>query len=171
MTTLSLTIEKLIDTDIDVLRRLAQKIWYAHYSTILSNEQIEYMLGIMYGIEVIEREIHDEGILYDKVLQSSELVGFLSYGREAKENSNRMKLHKCYLSPALHGVGYGQIMLAHISNEGRKMGFSEVVLNVNKQNAKAIKAYQKFGFKIIGAEINDIGRGFVMDDYVMGYNL
>lgn len=171
MTTSSLTIEKLLDTDVDDLRRIAREIWYAHYPTILSTEQIEYMLDMMYGPGVIEREMRHEGVFYDKVLKGSQLVGFISYGPEGKENSTRMKLHKCYLSPSLHGLGYGQMMLARACNKAREMGFSEVILNVNKNNQKAIGAYQKFGFRIIAVETNDIGCGFVMDDYVMGYSL
>ena len=171
MTTSSLMIEKLLDTDVDHLRSIAREIWYGHYPAILSTEQIEYMLDMMYGPGVIEREMHHEGIFYDKVLKGGELVGFISYGPEGKENSTRMKLHKCYLSPSLHGFGYGQMMLAHACNKAREMSFSEVILNVNKNNKKAIGAYQKFGFRIIGSETNEIGRGFVMDDYVMEYRL
>ena len=42
-----------------------------------------------------------------------------------------------------------------------------LVLAVNKANAKAISAYTKYGFRIREAIVQDIGGGFVMDDYVM----
>lgn len=43
----------------------------------------------------------------------------------------------------------------------------KVVLNVNKQNAKAIRAYRRAGWSITEEVVNDIGRGYVMDDFVM----
>ena len=39
-------------------------------------------------------------------------------------------------------------------------------LNVNKYNP-TIDIYEHLGFRIIESEVNDIGKGYVMDDYVM----
>ena len=44
---------------------------------------------------------------------------------------------------------------------------STLILNVNKNNVQAIRAYEKNGFAIREAVVVDIGGGFVMDDYVM----
>ena len=40
-------------------------------------------------------------------------------------------------------------------------------LAVNKRNEKAIGSDKKYGFVVREAIVDDIGRGFVMDDYVM----
>ena len=47
------------------------------------------------------------------------------------------------------------------------MRATTLILNVNKNNGQAIRAYEKRGFAIREAVVNDIGRGYVMDDYVM----
>ena len=49
----------------------------------------------------------------------------------------------------------------------RDQGCSRLVLAVNKRNANAIAAYRKHGFVIGQSVVKDIGRGFVMDDYLM----
>ena len=41
------------------------------------------------------------------------------------------------------------------------------MLAVNKNNATAIAAYLKHGFRIADAVVKEIGGGFVMDDYIM----
>ncbi|MFM2062322.1 MAG: hypothetical protein RLZZ507_1992 [Cyanobacteriota bacterium] len=164
-------IEKLLDTDFEELRKVSQEIWYAHYSQIISIEQIEYMLDKMYGIGVIEKEIYQLGIFYDKVVKDNQMVGYLSYGAEIKDNINCLKLHKCYLLPALHGFGYGQIMLSHVCQKAKEMNLQKIILNVNKRNEKGIKAYTRFGFEIIESKVIDFGGGFVMDDYIMGYEI
>ena len=40
-------------------------------------------------------------------------------------------------------------------------------LTVNKYNEMGIRAYQAKGFETIESVETDIGRGFIMDDYVM----
>ena len=44
-------------------------------------------------------------------------------------------------------------------------------LTVNKHNNGTIAVYKKFGMKIIRSQVTDIGNGFVMDDYVFGYDI
>jgi RimJ/RimL family protein N-acetyltransferase len=46
-----------------------------------------------------------------------------------------------------------------------------LILNVNKQNLRAIRAYERNGFFVREAVVVDIGGGFVMDDYVMAKRL
>ncbi|MTJ51777.1 GNAT family N-acetyltransferase [Anabaena sp. UHCC 0253] len=167
----SITITKLLNTDLEELRKISREIWYNHYSTIISNAQIEYMLDKMYGIGVIENEIYEQGIFYDQVLHNSELVGYLSYSSEIMNNMSYLKLHKCYLLTSLHGFGYGQMMLSHIYEKAKNMNLQQIILNVNKRNEKGIKAYSRFGFKIIDSQVIDFGGGFVMDDYIMGYDI
>jgi ribosomal protein S18 acetylase RimI-like enzyme len=157
----SITITKLLDSDLEELRKVSQEIWYSHYSSILSHAQIEYMLTKMYGTGVID----------DKVLHNSKLVGYLSYSSEIIDNISYLKLHKCYLSPSLHGFGYGQKMLFHIYQKAQAMKLKKIILNVNKRNEKGIKAYSRFGFRIIDSQVIDFGSGFVLDDYIMGYEL
>jgi ribosomal protein S18 acetylase RimI-like enzyme len=166
-----ITITKLLDADLEELRKVSREIWFTHYPTIISNEQIEYMLTKMYGTGVIENEIYNQGIFYDQVLHNSQLVGYLSYGAEMMDNISYLKLHKCYLLPSLHGFGYGQKMLFHIYQKAQAMKLKKIILNVNKRNEKGIKAYSRFGFRIIDSQVIDFGNGFVLDDYIMGYDI
>ena len=82
-----------------------------------------------------------------------------------------MKLHKLYLSASCHGKGIGSRMLSHAKEAAKRLGAGELLLNVNKNNARAIKAYKRNGFSLIREEKNPIGNGFFMDDYVFGIKL
>ena len=44
---------------------------------------------------------------------------------------------------------------------------SHLSLRVNKNNHQALAAYQKYGFSRASDVIEDIGGGFVMDDYIL----
>ena len=58
-------------------------------------------------------------------------------------------------------------MLAHVEQQALVRGLRAVRLNVNKYNTKSIAAYRKSGYEVIDTVVADIGRGYVMDDYIM----
>jgi GNAT superfamily N-acetyltransferase len=143
---------------------LAGVIWREYYPAITGTEQIEYMLAWMYSLETMASELRS-GIRYELLLLDGELAGFASFG--PAEEPGTIKLHKLYLLPRYHGQGFGTLLLNHCETEARKLGAHAMTLNVNKGNTKAIAAYQRNGFTIAQSVVNDIGQGFVMDDYVL----
>ena len=63
----------------------------------------------------------------------------------------------------------GQSALAIVAEYARRLGLRAVYLTVNKGNARAIRAYEKFGFVRSGEGVTDIGGGYAMDDYFYEY--
>lgn len=154
--------------DIPLLQQLAREIWYAHYPSIISLQQIEYMLNRMYGAETIDRELTEE-YQWRIIQHEGQPVGFLSFHFE--QQPRKVKLHKLYVLPTYHKKGIGREALQYVIDYAMQMNATAVYLTVNKKNEKAIAAYLKAGFHIERSEIFDIGQGFFMDDYVMQYNL
>jgi ribosomal protein S18 acetylase RimI-like enzyme len=157
------------EADLPAISKLAGIIWRACYPGIITRAQIDFMLARMYALDAMRGEIQSQEIRYDRLLAGNELVGFASYG--PTEQPGIFKLHKIYLHPAWHGRGPGSLLLQHCEREVRKLGASRLILNVNKNNTKAIAAYQRNGFTITDSVITNIGGGFVMDDYIMAKNL
>jgi len=147
------------------LAKLAGVIWRQSYPGIISHAQIEYMLAKMYSLATLREEIQSLGIRFERLLVNGNLVGFASLGPTA--DPGVVKLHKCYLLPELHGRGLGSRLLQHCEREARRLGARRLILAVNKQNTKAVTAYQRNGFTVVEAISADIGDGFVMDDYLM----
>lgn len=63
--------------------------------------------------------------------------------------------------------GLGRRLIERVADLARAAGAATLILNVNKRNTQAIRAYERHGFAIRAAVVNDIGNGFVMDDYLM----
>jgi ribosomal protein S18 acetylase RimI-like enzyme len=144
---------------------LAGVIWRACYPAIITSEQIEYMLAKMYSLDVLRAEIQTQGIRYDRLLSSRELSGFASYGPTAEPGV--IKLHKLYLLPSEHGRGWGSRLLQQVEREARASGARRLTLAVNKRNTRVLAAYRSNGFVIMESVVTVIGKGFVMDDYLM----
>jgi GNAT superfamily N-acetyltransferase len=157
------------ETHLPALAELAAVIWRQHYPGIISNSQIDYMLGMAYARDVLRDEIFSQGIHYYRLLVDGRFCGFASVG--PTETDGVMKLHKCYLLPELHGRGLGSRLLRHCEAEARRFGAQRLILAVNKRNAKAIAAYHRNGFAIAQSVAVDIGGGFVMDDFIMGKDI
>lgn len=153
------------NSQLSEISALADTIWREHYASIISQEQIEYMLGKMYDLEVLEHQLRHEQISFDCLRLAGRLIGFSSYG--PTETPREMKLHKLYLLPSEHRKGYGSLLLKHIEGVAVKRGFNCLILAVNKRNYGAIRAYERNGFCVREEIVLDIGGGFVMDDYVM----
>jgi len=151
------------------IRDLAAVIWRACYPGIISQEQISYMLERMYALETLRDEMETQSIRFERMLCGDALVGFAAYGPVAEPKS--WKLHKLYLLPQQHGKGLGSQLLRHCETQAHALGAQRMLLNVNKRNARAIVAYQRNGYVVAEAVRNDIGEGYVMDDFVMVKNL
>lgn len=143
----------------------ARTIWYAHYPAIITPAQIEYMLQQRYRTEVIEAELQRSDVWWELATVQGSAVGFSSCLLTAARAE--MKLDKLYVLPERQGEGVGRALLESVRTRARRLGCTRLVLAVNKRNASAIAAYRSWGFRIEDSMVNDIGGGFVMDDYRM----
>lgn len=156
------------ERDLPALAELAGVIWRQHYPGIISLAQIEYMLGKMYDVARLREELRD-GIRFIRLLADGKFIGFASFGPQPEPGV--MKLHKLYLLPEYHGLGYGSRLLNYCEAETRRLGAHRLVLAVNKHNTKAVAAYRRNGFSVTESVITDFGGGYVMDDYIMAKDL
>ncbi len=146
-----------------LIQSIAEKSWAVAYSQILSAEQLEYMLDLFYTLPVLEKTMEEQTFL----LHGTE--GFAAYQLNYPA-VGVCKIHKLYVLPETQGSGAGRKMVEAIAEVALEQGCHQLILNVNKYN-RALGFYQKIGFKIKKEEVIDIGRGFVMDDYVLIKNL
>lgn len=159
-----ITITVLNDTDIETLIVLAHKIWHEHYPGIITVEQIDYMLARGYTRQVIQDEMSCQGVIWLTIRSGETMIGFVALGPHAL---GTMKLHKLYLLPDYHGTGIGARTLAEVEQIARDNDAAMLVLNVNRHNTKAIRAYERAGWHVAEEIVADIGNGYVMDDYLM----
>jgi ribosomal protein S18 acetylase RimI-like enzyme len=153
------------EADIPLIQDLSSRIWREHYPGIITHDQIDYMLGTMYAANTIRDDVLNKGYRYVLVMRENEAVGYIAYRFEDPDRA--VMISKLYLLPSLHGKGIGRQMLQHVKDNAVHRGAKRIYLFVNKNNSKAIAAYERFGFKKAEAVVTDIGGGFVMDDFRM----
>lgn len=147
-----------------IIKDLAYKIWPFAYGEILSNEQLEYMLKLIYNIDSLKQQLENKHVFL-LVEDENQFVGFASYELNY-ENTNKTKIQKIYILPTIQGKGFGKKIINFIEEKAIDRKQKGLILNVNKYN-KAKDFYLSQGFIIFYSEVIDIGKGYIMDDYVM----
>lgn len=150
--------------DIPHIRAVALKVWPVAYSRILSAEQLEYMLELMYSTHALMQQLTEHGHLFLLATRAGTVIGFAGYQPGYRTRTTR--LHKLYVLPEAQGSGVGDALLRGVLGAARSQGDGLVELNVNRFNP-ALRWYAKRGFNITRDEVIDIGHGYVMDDHVM----
>jgi GNAT superfamily N-acetyltransferase len=151
--------------DLASIAALADTIWRRHYPGIITVAQIDYMLERFYALDVMRREVTEQGVRYDRLVLDGRPIGFAAYGPSGRPGE--VKIHKLYVLPEHHRKGYGSMLLAHVEAQACALGAHMIVLTCNKKNTGSLAVYRKNGFRVREADAFDIGGGFVMDDYVL----
>ena len=159
---------KLISCKIEQLSiviNLTKQIWPIAYGQILSKSQLDYMIDTFYNETALRKQIEDKGhVFYLAQDDKDNYVGFVSY--EINCEPHKTKIHKIYVLPETQGTGVGKQLFTLVCANAKKENQTVVFLNVNKYN-KAKQFYERLGFVITKEEVIDIGKNYIMDDYVM----
>ena len=152
------------NSQLGIIQDLAKAIWPDAYGAILSQEQLEYMMEMMYSLNSLENQLKNN-IVFLLAKEDNDFIGFASYELNF-QNSNKTKIHKLYVLPTIQGKGVGKNLILHIQEIAKKNSNSALILNVNKYN-KAKDFYLHNQFEIADSLVVDIGNGYVMDDFIM----
>lgn len=162
----NLRFEKLSTPEsLQAVRDIAADIWPKTFASILSKEQISYMMEMMYAPRVMADELA-QGFNFVLLKADNVPAGYLVWS-PYPDVPRCAKLHKLYLLREFHRQGIGSAMLQEAILQAKAAGFTRLRLNVNKHNTQAERAYLRNGFKHIESVKIDIGSGFFMDDFVM----
>ena len=143
---------------------LAREIWTDHYVPIIGQEQVAYMLDKFQSRDAITAQLAD-GYEYYIVTLDGQSMGYLAVVPDDDEDA--LMISKIYVTKPGRGRGLGRRMLAFAEDVCRQRRIKTLWLTVNKHNTDSIAWYTRMGFRNAGAIVQDIGAGFVMDDYRM----
>ena len=155
-------IEVSTENHMDIIESLAREIWTEHYNPIIGKQQVDYMLARYQSKQAVKEQIVS-GVLYFLIEEGRAFIGYIAVHPRRDE----LFLSKIYLRSSRRARGYGKRAVQFVEALARERGLRKIVLTVNKNNTGAIRAYEKIGFRNVGSLVQDIGSGFVMDDYAM----
>jgi ribosomal protein S18 acetylase RimI-like enzyme len=148
--------------DVPLINQLAQAIWPFTYKEILSPNQLDYMLELIYSETSLQQQFN-KGHNFLIVEEDNKPVAFADYSllKDAV-----YKLNKIYVLQNLQGKGIGKLLIENVIERVKAKHATALLLNVNRYN-KAKQFYERLGFIVISEEDIDIGQGYFMNDYIM----
>lgn len=149
--------------DCPLIQLLAKTIWPVAYQAILAQDQLDYMLDKFYSPVALEKQM-EQGQVFFILEENSQALGFAAVALHEKPNV--AKLHKLYILSHLQGNGLGKMLLEHCCTYAMQHHQQFIFLNVNRFNS-ALTFYEKFGFTCVETVDIPIGRGYLMEDYVL----
>lgn len=148
--------------EVDTVVSVAATIWREYFPQVIQPAQIEYMLERFLSHSSIRTQMTG-GYRYYLLETEQRVVGFMAVA----EQGRRLHISKLYVHEDARGQGLAREALNFLETYCLREGLDCLWLRVNIHNALAISVYSRLGFHILETLVEDIGGGFVMDDYVM----
>ncbi|MGM9936428.1 MAG: GNAT family N-acetyltransferase [Candidatus Ornithomonoglobus sp.] len=150
------------DEDIRKIAELAAVIWHEFFVSILSPEQIDYMVEKFQSYPALKNAVDNDGYRYYMAYDGDDLCGYLGIH---DEGGGTIFISKVYVRVDKRRQGIASMLLDRLRTDFPDA--KKWYLTVNKYNSGSISVYEKRGFRKTRDLVTDIGGGFVMDDYVM----
>lgn len=163
---MTINIRKATIADIPNIQKISAITWPPTYSHIISKEQIDFMLHLMYSNESLLHQFNTAHQFFIAESQQ-EPIGFASVSLQER---TIFKLNKLYVLPTTQKTGAGKLLLQKVVEFAKTNGGTKLQLQVNRAN-NAKDFYLKKGFSILYEKDFEIGNGFFMNDYVMELDL
>lgn len=150
--------------DLQIIAELAEEIWTHHYTPIIGEDQVRYMLDSFQGVPALQVGLSQGHELYLADWEGQPTGYLMLIPDEVKEE---LMVSKLYVQESSRGKGVGAALMDFARKRAAEFKVPKVWLTVNRKNHDAIAWYKRKGFHINEEVVTPIGKGFVMDDYRM----
>ena len=171
---MDIEIKRAGNNDLQTIHDMAEVVFRQTYRTILSAEQMEYMMEWMYSLPNLEKQV-SQGHTYYIAWADDEPQGYVSVRKDSVDAdvTEVWHLEKIYVMPSAQGTGLGHRLLETAKQHVRDNKVSvkaRIELNVNRNNP-AVGFYRNQRLSILRQGDFPIGNGFYMNDYIMGTDI
>lgn len=165
-----MTIRRATVDDAELLSGLAHKIFLDTFGPRNKPEDMEIHSRKSYSREIQLRELTDESLTYLIAEHDGKPAGFAMIGTprspSCDEHFAPIELFRFYVDKEWHGRGVAGPMMRACEEEALRRGGQTICLSVWQLNPRAIRFYEKIGFRTAGTQPYVLGND-VQTDWVM----
>ena len=171
---MGLTIRKATPADAEVLSALALKIFLDTFAAQNTPEDIALHAERSYSRDIQLAEINDPSLTYLLAEVDGLAVGFSMIGQPRSESCSKfeapIELFRFYVDKEWHGKGIAKPMMNECVRIARELGGKTICLSVWLENPRAIRFYEKTGFRKEGTQPYVLGND-LQTDWVMAMDI
>lgn len=159
------------ENDSSMLAELGRKTFYDTFIEHNTAEDMAMYLSEHYSAEIQMSEIKDPNTIFLIAEINGMPVGYVKLKGQSKgvgvSGTIPMEMQRIYSVQEYIGKGVGPELMKESIKEAKERGFDCLWLGVWEENERAIKFYEKWGFKKVGNYIfilgEDIQKDFTME--------
>lgn len=152
--------------DVRRMTEVAAIVWREANTAFCTPEQVEYMIEMFQSYEAVSGQLV-HGYRYFLVEENGVILAYFG----VQPQGERLSLSKFYILKEHRGKGIFSLGLNFMQELCKELKLDTIYLTVNRNNKHACEVYLHKGFRIAEEAVVDIGCGFVMDDYIMEYDV
>lgn len=103
---------------------------------------------------IAEAQFYPDTVTACCIYAGDAMAGFAMYGPD-EEDPTLFVIDRLMIAEGYRGKGYGKAALLAILEEAKARDFSRIKLSTNPENVKAIKLYERVGFRATGETDDD----------------
>jgi GNAT superfamily N-acetyltransferase len=165
--TTGVRIRRATESDATMLSEIALKIFLDTFAAQNRPEDIELHVKRSYSPEIQLEELCDATKTYLIAEVDGKPVGFAMVGEALSDTcaafESPVELFRFYVAQEQHGRGVAQLMMDAVEDVARDMGGCTLCLGVWEHNPRAIRFYEKIGFRDAGAQPYLLGKDLQTD--------
>ncbi len=164
---MNVLIRRATDADAALLSSMALKIFLDTFATGNRPQDIALHAQRAYSPEIQLRELRDESKVWLIAEADGDPAGFAMVGEPESKSCAAfeapVELFRFYVDKAWHGTGVAQPMMEAVEDFARSVGGRTLCLGVWERNPRAIRFYEKIGFRDVGSQPYMLGEDLQTD--------
>ena len=160
-------IKKVTLDDIDQLQKIGRQTFYETFSAGNTEENMTKYLNEGFSIDKLTTELNDKNAEFYFATHNDNVIGYLklNFGQSQTElqDDKGLEIERIYVLKAFLGQKIGQILLNKAIEIGKKKKLEFLWLGVWEEHHRAIKFYEKNGFKVFGKHKFVLGKDVQTD--------
>jgi diamine N-acetyltransferase len=148
--------------DLDALRDISWRTYDQTFRAMNEPAAMDAYLASAFDSERLRMELANPDSAFYFLYVDGELAGYLKVNRAGAQTDlndpDSLELERIYVDQPFQGRGLGRVLIEKGMEIGRQGGKTSVWLGVWERNARAIRFYEKAGFRKAGTH------AFVMGD-------
>ena len=156
MSSRKLSIRQATSDDASLIANIGARTFESSFGADNRLEDMERYLSLNFSKAHIEAEMDDPSSVFLLACENGQAVGYAMLRVSKKPASvigtRPVELVRIYIEANIIGTGYGTALMNTCLEEAKKNGHRTIWLGVWEKNLRAIRFYEKWGFKKIGTK-------------------
>jgi ribosomal protein S18 acetylase RimI-like enzyme len=156
-----------------VLAQIGASTFYDSYKDENSESDMQSYISNTYTIEKLVTNLNDKNIAYFLVYNETGDIAYVKLllnQTNSKLEGKSAEIEKIYVRKQFHGKGIAQQLMQFTIEFCKQQNYQNIYLGVWQENHKALKFYNKMGFKTFDIRTFQLGER-ICDDYMLSLSL